>query len=489
MSSRRECLVAIYTSEYKHLCAWVLKNQTLETGGDLFGLWKNDHTAVIQLVLGPGKHCRRTSGSFYQDVEYLEKVGSHLTGKEGLCHIGEWHSHHTIGLKRPSGGDERTVWTNMPKYGLSRFLLFIANIENHRDSSASVGCFLFEFKKNTNNRELRPGKFILLQNESPFRSKCLEVLKENAECLNEEYEVRSLEVAKNAISMPNKRPVVGVKVRQLLDEEQGVDNEEEAISIPNERLALVVGVKERHSLDEEQGGRNEEEYDEDFTVAIYGSEYKQICAWVFKNQDLETGGDLFGLWHDDHTAVIQFVLGPGKNCQRTTTSFFQDVEYLEKVGSHLTGKDGLCHIGEWHSHHKIGLKEPSSGDERTVWTNMPKYGLSRFVLFIANFETHKSAYDSVGVGCFLFEGSETSHRRLLPGRFKLLPTESPFRSTFARNSNLMEGAEGLNEDNEIKSLDEVVTGSRDMQNDRERPLMIHDELGSGLPSSTCCSMM
>lgn len=224
-------------------------------------------------------------------------------------------------------------------------------------------------------------------------------------------------------------------------------------------------------------------------MAIYGSEYKQICAWVFKNQDLETGGDLFGLWHDDHTAVIQFVLGPGKNCQRTTTSFFQDVEYLEKVGSHLTGKDGLCHIGEWHSHHKIGLKEPSSGDERTVWTNMPKYGLSRFVLFIANFETHKSAYDSVGVGCFLFEGSETSHRRLLSGRFKLLPTESPFRSTFARNSNLMEGAEGLNEDNEIKSLDEVVTGSRDMQNDRERPLMIHDELGSGLPSSTCCSMM
>lgn len=191
MSSQRECVVAIYASEYKHLCAWVLKNQTLETGGDLFGLWYNDHTAVIQLVLGPGKHCRRTSGSFYQDVGYLEKVGSHLTSKEGLCHIGEWHSHHTIGLKRPSGGDERTVWTNMPKYGLSRFLLFIANIENHPDLSASVGCFLFEFKKNTNNREVRHGKSILLPNESPFRSKCLEVLKEDAECLNEEYEVRS----------------------------------------------------------------------------------------------------------------------------------------------------------------------------------------------------------------------------------------------------------------------------------------------------------
>lgn len=278
MSSRRECLVAIYTSEYKHLCAWVLKNQTLETGGDLFGLWKNDHTAVIQLVLGPGKHCRRTSGSFYQDVEYLEKVGSHLTGKEGLCHIGEWHSHHTIGLKRPSGGDERTVWTNMPKYGLSRFLLFIANIENHRDSSASVGCFLFESKKNTNNREVRPGKFILLQNESPFRSKCLEVLKEDAECLNKEHEVWSLEVAKKAISMPDERPVVAVKVRQLLDEEQGVDNQEEAISIPNERL--VVGVKERQSLlDEEQGGRNEEE---NGRLRIFFDEIRRRCPFQFR---------------------------------------------------------------------------------------------------------------------------------------------------------------------------------------------------------------
>ena len=215
--------------------------------------------------------------------------------------------------------------------------------------------------------------------------------------------------------------------------------------------------------------------DKEFTVAIYVSEYKQICAWVFKNQDLETGGDLFGLWYDDYTAVVQFVLGPGTNCQRTTTSFFQDVEYLEKVGSHLTGKEGLCHIGEWHSHHKIGLKQPSNGDKRTVWTNMPKYGLSRFLLFIANFETHESTYDSVSVGCFLFKESKTSHRKLFSGRFKLLPTESPFRSKCVRNPSLIEGAEGLNENKEINSLDEVVTGSSEMKEDGERPLMVRDE--------------
>ena len=229
MSSQGEFRVAIYASEYKQICAWVLKERSLETGGDLFGLWNNDHTAVIQLVLGPGKDCQRTSGSFYQDVKYLEKVGSHLTSKEGLCHIGEWHSHHTIGLKRPSGGDERTVWTNMPKYGLSRFLLFIANIEN-RDLSASAGCFLFEFEKNTNKRKpVRQGKFVLLKNESPFRSRCHDVFAEDAECLNQKEKVGLLELSKKAISVPKERPVV--TQRQPFDEERGGGNEDGRLSI------------------------------------------------------------------------------------------------------------------------------------------------------------------------------------------------------------------------------------------------------------------
>ena len=243
MSSQRECLVAIYASEYKQICAWVLKNQRLETGGDLFGLWYDDRTAVIQLVLGPGINCRRTSGSFYQDVGYLEKVGSHLTGKEGLCHIGEWHSHHTIGLKRPSGGDERTVWTNMPKYGLNRFLLFIANIE-YWQSSASVGCFLFELEKDSDNKKVLQGNFVLLPDESPFRSKCLMVLAEDAECLNKEEDLRSLDVISSGMTMQSERPVMGVmKPRKPtigIEEEEGNDNEKK-----DRRLSVINEIRRR----------------------------------------------------------------------------------------------------------------------------------------------------------------------------------------------------------------------------------------------------
>ena len=68
-----------------------------------------------------------------------------------------------------------------------------------------------------------------------------------------------------------------------------------------------------------------------FEVYINEGEMYQIQKWVSKHQNIETGGDLFGLWLDDHTAVVQFVLGPGKKCRRTETSFFQDVEYLQQT--------------------------------------------------------------------------------------------------------------------------------------------------------------
>lgn len=60
-----------------------------------------------------------------------------------------------------------------------------------------------------------------------------------------------------------------------------------------------------------------------FVVYINVGEWLQIRNWVIKHDDIETGGDLFGLWLDNQTAVIQFVLGPGEKCRRTTTSFNQ----------------------------------------------------------------------------------------------------------------------------------------------------------------------
>ena len=179
---RPEFEVMIYEEDYKELCAFVLRKPNIETGGDLFGLWADDYKAVIQLALGPGKGLRRTSASFYQDVKYLENVGSYLTENEGVCHIGEWHSHHQLGLARPSGGDENTVWNNMPTYNLSRFVIFIANIEASRQTyTVNIGCFLFQIDTDKGNQlPVKEGKFKILHAENPFSQK-KEVKKKRSE--------------------------------------------------------------------------------------------------------------------------------------------------------------------------------------------------------------------------------------------------------------------------------------------------------------------
>ena len=181
----------------------------------------------------------------------------------------------------------------------------------------------------------------------------------------------------------------------------------------------------------------------DFNVVIYESDYKQLCTWVLKNTDIETGGDLFGLWADKHTAVIQFVVGPGQNCRRSSVSFYQDINYLEKIGEQMTKSEGVCHIGEWHSHHQLGLARPSGGDENTVWNNMPTYNLKRFVIFIANLkQLRKDSYD-VNIGCFLFELESVNGKEkqlpVLQGTFKILKNENPLNRKLLRKRD--EGAE------------------------------------------------
>ena len=124
----------------------------------------------------------------------------------------------------------------------------------------------------------------------------------------------------------------------------------------------------------------------DFTAYVYEEDLLKIQKLVQPYPDIETGGDLFGLWQGEKTVIIQRFIGPGKDCERTAASFHQDVDYLHRVGSLITTEEGLCNVGEWHSHHQIGMPEPSVADRRTVFSNMPNLGLERFVLFIATIE-------------------------------------------------------------------------------------------------------
>ena len=113
-----------------------------------------------------GKKCRRTETSFYQDIDYLSETGKELTTSQGICNIGEWHSHHRINLPEPSEGDQTTVWKHVKSFSGGRFLLLIATIDGSAENPrVEVGCFMFSYE----TKEMSKGKLVTLKGASPIR--------------------------------------------------------------------------------------------------------------------------------------------------------------------------------------------------------------------------------------------------------------------------------------------------------------------------------
>lgn len=181
-----------------------------------------------------------------------------------------------------------------------------------------------------------------------------------------------------------------------------------------------------------------------FKTLIYEKELERIAGWVEEYPNLETGGDLFGFWTHSGAPVIQYVLGPGRGSRHNPASFFQDKEHLIQAGEILRSKHGLQHIGEWHSHHQLGLAQPSGGDENTVFRALEKYNFPRFLLCIANLRPSSEWNKkwNVNVGCFLFTNSRVSYQvsyqvgaSYQTGAWVVLPGESPISSCLGwRNS-------------------------------------------------------
>jgi len=145
--------------------------------------------------------------------------------------------------------------------------------------------------------------------------------------------------------------------------------------------------------------------------------------------DTETGGDFFGFWSREGNPVVQYVLGPGDQTCRTGVSFFQDIDYLKECGGVLNKLFGLEHIGAWHSHHQLGLFNPSSGDVQTMRNALRNQHPSRFLISICNIERRSS----VSVGCFLF--SRDNPQDYTPCNISVLPGNSPVRDSL-RHYNL-----------------------------------------------------
>lgn len=142
----------------------ILDYPNIETGGQLFGFWTTDETPVILYAIGPGPNAEHHLLHFIQDSSYLEHVGEILINKYGLQHIGEWHSHHQLGLAFPSGQDSNNMLQVIQQYGLQKFILCIGNCTK---TTSSLNAFSFHIK---NPRNYIQAKWDIKDIDSPFRA-------------------------------------------------------------------------------------------------------------------------------------------------------------------------------------------------------------------------------------------------------------------------------------------------------------------------------
>ena len=175
-----------------------------------------------------------------------------------------------------------------------------------------------------------------------------------------------------------------------------------------------------------------------FTLHIFESEFKEIENFVLQYQNIETGGDLFGLWTRDAEPVVQLIIGPGRKCRRTSVSFHQDTDYLQNVGTFVNTSFMLCHIGSWHSHHQLSLTQPSAGDRSTVCNNFPR-GLQRYIMIIANIEcSTRTGEKYVVIHPYMFTSEGRACKK---GTVETISGTSPFREDGNVLRTLCQGAE------------------------------------------------
>ncbi len=117
-------------------------------------------------------------------------------------------------------------------------------------------------------------------------------------------------------------------------------------------------------------------------LAIYESELQAIglesSCW-----EVETGGDLFGIWGD--IPIIYLATKAGPKAIRDNAHFRLDIDYLIKISTELSSEWGMRYFGDWHSHHKLGLDSPSSGDSDRIKRLASKNNFNEMAEFIISF--------------------------------------------------------------------------------------------------------
>ena len=157
-------------------------------------------------------------------------------------------------------------------------------------------------------------------------------------------------------------------------------------------------------------------------VITWESELRAIAAEA-SAWSVETGGDLFGRWHD--VPIIFLATKAGPNAQRDRAHFRLDVDYLRHLSDALAATWGLRYFGDWHSHHRLGLSAPSRGDRQRILRISARNQFPAMSEIIVTLEDTRNE-PSIRIHPWLYDLS-TDKNEPFPSHIKVLPGVSPVR--------------------------------------------------------------
>lgn len=164
--SARTFPIAIYESELQAIGQDSVSWET-ETGGDLFGLWAD--IPIIFLASRAGPKAQRDHAHFGLDIDYLIDLSEVLQRDWGLRYFGDWHSHHRLGLERPSGGDQRRIASVAAKNDFGEMAEFIVTFAGQNRNKQQIKINPYAYM-DLPSLELTDASLVVLREMSPVRS-------------------------------------------------------------------------------------------------------------------------------------------------------------------------------------------------------------------------------------------------------------------------------------------------------------------------------
>lgn len=139
---KQEERILIHRSEIESIRCNTLEWGDTETGGHLYGAYTGSGTPIVMLATPPGPQAVHSTATFIQDINYFRRCSEKIYKRFGLCFIGRWHSHHVMGLRRPSMGDIASASSIMAKNCIPTFVELITTMSPSK-GNVTINAYIY----------------------------------------------------------------------------------------------------------------------------------------------------------------------------------------------------------------------------------------------------------------------------------------------------------------------------------------------------------